>query len=54
VLQRRRIVGISRAKPTVLAATMIPPGTQSPLARTMIPKIRQAARPTVMIAARRT
>jgi hypothetical protein len=54
VLQRRRITGIPRARPTVLAATMIPPGSQSPLARTMIPKIRQAASATVMIATRQT
>jgi hypothetical protein len=53
VLHRLRIIGISRATPTLLAATMIPPGSQSPLARTITPKIRQAPRATVMIAARR-
>jgi hypothetical protein len=54
VLHGRRITGTSWAKPTGLAAAMIPPGSQSPLAKTMIPKTRQAARPIVMIAARQT
>jgi hypothetical protein len=54
LLHSFRMMGTSRAKPTVLAATMIAPGSQSPLVRTMIPKMRQAPRATEMIATRQT
>ena len=58
--RRRRISGLCRAcglpESDALSrratATMIPPGSQSPLVGTMIPKMRQAASATVMIAAR--